>query len=240
MNKARTYKAWACRLGVPPVIVNTRLSDLRALGSGLLLHNSGTLGMTGPTLHSDDSATVLLESSTGHGGAFKISSEAYNGSIAIGVHDSPMYSHLECTAHAVKGNMTVNMHPAFEGQFEVCTPKGRPVLGQYNPVSIEESVHMGRKRVVDEFVTGTKDSIAGTVYWPDEGVSYRRGGFVDVKTTGGEAWACRLGVPPVIVDTRLSDLRALGGGLLLHNGGTLGMTGGMSFEGRWERLYDKR
>ncbi|KAH7928679.1 hypothetical protein BV22DRAFT_185964 [Leucogyrophana mollusca] len=139
------------------------------------------------TRHGDNSATVLLESSTGHGGAFKISSEAYIGPIAVEVHDSPMYSHLECTAHAVKGNVTVNMHPAFEGQFEVSTPNGRPVLGQYNPVSVEESVHMGRKRVIDKFVTGTKDSIAGTVYWLDEGVSYRRGGFVDVKTTGDQA-----------------------------------------------------
>ncbi|KAH7921450.1 hypothetical protein BV22DRAFT_1198201 [Leucogyrophana mollusca] len=128
-------------------------------------------------------ASVLLESSTGSGGSFKVSTTTSNSPLMLKFPSSPASSHLECTARTSNSHADVQMHAAFEGRFEVDTSNMWPSLQQRQDV--EDPAHQGRRRVVDE-VRRTKNHISGKVYWGNEGVG-RNGGFVSVRTSNAMA-----------------------------------------------------
>lgn len=110
--------------------------------------------------HSPITSSVSLITDSGSGGNFIVKSRSSNGAIRLQYDDAPLRARLVSDVRTTNGPVSVVMHPAFEGRYEVSTSNSHPVVRDTHPADPSGA---GRRRNVNQ--TTYRNTISGTAYW---------------------------------------------------------------------------
>ena len=107
-------------------------------------------------------ARTTLSSASGSGGTFNVTTRTSNGPLLVTFPDSPVNSTLNLDAHSSTSLVTIALHAAYEGSFDLHTSLAQASIRER--VGVEDPTGEGRKRHVDikRIVRG---SASGNIYW---------------------------------------------------------------------------
>lgn len=129
------------------------------------------------------SSISLLSTSQGNsGGTFKVSAKSTNGAVSLTFPHSPLDSIQHVDAQSTNGNVALQMHTAFEGDFRLQTSNAAPAVEPNTRA--QDPAGVGRQRNVG-YQQDRKGSVSGSAMW-GEAVAGKAMGSVKVKTSNGD------------------------------------------------------
>ncbi|TFK50921.1 hypothetical protein OE88DRAFT_1747839 [Heliocybe sulcata] len=135
------------------------------------------LVMTTSNSNIESEISMHSTASSHTGGSFKSTLTTKNGRIDVSHPDAPVDALLDFTASSTNSGVTVQLHPAYEGGFELGTSNARAVVDVGGKVP--DPKRRGRERRVWQ-EGGQRGAVRGEVYWEEE----RRGaGRVVVRSS---------------------------------------------------------
>jgi hypothetical protein len=129
---------------------------------GLNNKDDKTLSLVAKTSNSPLDLLVAATSSTGQPGTFDVSARTTNSPLSVSFMDAPVDSTLTVDASTSNGAAEIDLHPTYEGKFELSTSRWFPVKVNVKD-KYEDPAGKGRKKIVN--ATAGRGQAHGETRW---------------------------------------------------------------------------
>lgn len=129
------------------------------------------------------SSVSLLSTAQGNsGGVFKVSAKSSNGPVSVSFPQAPLDSVQHIEAQSANGNVALQLHKTFEGEFGLQTSNAVPSVERVTRV--QDPAGFGRQREIG-YEQDRRGTVTGKATW-GEAIASRVMGSVKVKTSNGD------------------------------------------------------